>query len=79
MCSWGFLKWFGMYPWSHILLYIADRTPVCKVVLTSAVSSSLLLNFPLRQYRPYFVNDPAAVFERHQVCGSLLIPFEPPS
>lgn len=43
------------------------RAPVCKVMLSCTVGSSLLLNFPLRQYQPLFIYDHTAVFEKHQI------------
>ncbi|XP_060568475.1 ubiquitin-associated domain-containing protein 2-like [Ruditapes philippinarum] len=43
------------------------NAPVCKFLLGSAISSSFLLKFPLKQHQSYFIYTHSQVFDKYQI------------
>lgn len=48
-------------------VFVSDKAPVCKCILGASFLSSVLINFPLSQYRHLCVYDYSLIVEKHQL------------
>lgn len=48
-------------------VFVSDKAPVCKCILGASFLSSVLINFPLSQYRHLCVYDYSMIVEKHQL------------
>lgn len=47
--------------------FVSDKAPVCKCILGASFLSSVLINFPLSQYRHLCVYDYSLIVEKYQL------------
>lgn len=48
-------------------VFVSDKAPVCKCILGASFLSSVLINFPLSQYRHLCVYDYSLIVEKYQL------------